>query len=112
MPIAANLLTSALCAISAINWLLTLCHACPARQSTHSAKPVQIFLSALPAIVGSICKVQPLVSPALQLIQNAVAAAKQRLYALVVFELLEQTFRVYYPTATAQAATTVIWICK
>ncbi len=94
VPIAANHLTPALCAIPVISWLLTHYHACHARQSTHSVKPVQIFLRALPAIAGSICKIQPLASPVLQLMRNAVAVAKQHLFVLVVLALLEQTFRV------------------
>ncbi len=108
MPTAANHLTPALCAISVISWLLILCHACHARQSTHNVRPVQIFKRALPAIAGFIYKIQPLAFPVLQLMNNAAAAAKQRLFALVVLALLEQTFRVYYPTATAQAVTTAI----
>jgi hypothetical protein len=43
---------------------------------------------------------------------NAVAVVKQRLFALVVLALLEQTFRVYYPTATAQAATIAICLFR
>jgi hypothetical protein len=43
---------------------------------------------------------------------NVVAVVKQRLFALVVLALLEQTFRVYYPTATAQAVTTAICLFK
>ncbi len=112
MSIAANHLTPALCAISVISWLLTLYHACHAHQSTHSAKPVQICLPALPAIAGFIYKIQPLAFPVLQLMRNAVAVVKQHLFALVVLALLEQTFRVYYPTATAQAATTAICLFK
>jgi hypothetical protein len=112
VPIAVNHLTPALCAISVISWLLILYHVCHAHQSTHSVKPVQIFLPAPPAIVGSICKIQPLASPALQLMHNAVAVVKQHLFALVVLALLEQTFRVYYPTATAQAVTTAICLFR
>ncbi len=112
VPIAASHLTSALCAISVISWLLTLYHAYHARQSAHSAKPAQIFLPALPAIAGSIYKVQPLAFPVLQLMRNAVAVVKQRLFALVVLALLEQIFRVYYPTATAQAVTTAICLFR
>ncbi len=111
-PIAANHLTPALCAISVISWLLTLYHAWHARQSTHSVKPVQICLPALLAIAGSICKIHPLAFPALQLMRNAVAVVKQRLFALVVLALLEQIFRVYYPTATAQAVTTAICLFR
>ncbi len=108
--IAAKHLTPALCAISVISWLLTLYHVCHAHQSTYSAKSVQIFLRALPAITGSIYRIQPLASHVLQLMRNAVAVVKQRLFALVVLALLEQTFRVYYPTATAQAVTTAIYL--
>jgi hypothetical protein len=111
-PIAASHLTPALCAISVISWLLTLCHVCHALQSTHSVKPVQIFLLALPAIMGSIYKVQLLAFPVLQLMRNAVTVVKQHLFALVVLALLEQTFHVYYPTATAQAATTAICLFR
>jgi hypothetical protein len=62
--------------------------------------------------VGSICKIQPLASPVLQLMHNAVAVVKQRLFVLVVLALLEQTFRVYYPTATAQAVITAICLFR
>jgi ABC-type anion transport system duplicated permease subunit len=89
VPIAANHLTPALCAISVISWLPILYHVCHAHQSTHSVKPVQTFLSALPAIAGSIYKLQPLAFPVLQLMRNAVAVVKQHLFALVVLALLE-----------------------
>ncbi len=94
VSIAANHLTPALCAISVISWLLTLYHAYHVCQSTHSAKPAQIFSPAPPAIAASIYKVQPLAYPVRQLMRNAVAVVKQRLFALVVLALLEQTFRV------------------
>jgi hypothetical protein len=67
---------------------------CHAHQSTRSVKPAQIFLHALLAIAASIYKIQPLAFPVLQLMRNAVAVVKQRLFALVVLALLEQTFRV------------------
>ncbi len=84
VSIAASHLTPALCAISAISWLLTLYHAFHARQSAQSVKPVQIITHALPAILGSIYIIQPLAFPVLQLMQNAVAVAKQHLFALAV----------------------------
>ncbi len=67
---------------------------CHARQSTYSAKPVQICLRALPAIVGSIYIIQPLAFPVLQLMHNAAAVVKQHLFAQAALALLEQTFRV------------------
>jgi hypothetical protein len=94
VPIAVSHLTPALCAISVISWLLIFCHVCPARQLTYTVKLVQIFLPALPAIAASIYKLQPLASPVLQLMHNAVAVVKQRLFALVVLALLEQTILV------------------
>jgi hypothetical protein len=94
VPTAANHLTPALCAIPVISWLLTLCHACPARRSTHNVTPVQIFLLVLPATADSICKIQPLAFPVLQLMLNATAVVRQRLFVQAVLELLEQIFRV------------------
>ncbi len=112
VPIAASHLTPALCAILVTSWLLTLCHACHARQSTHSVKPVQICLRALPATMDSIYKIQSPAFPVLQLMRNAVAVVKQRLFALVVLALLVQNFHVYYPTATAQAVTIAICLFR
>jgi hypothetical protein len=76
VPIAAKHLTSALCAVSVTSWLLTLYHVCHVRQSTNSAKPVQIFIRAPPAIAASTYIIQPLAFPVLQLMQNAVAVVQ------------------------------------